>query len=153
MSDRGIFVLSFATALLVLAGSYFQPQLFRLDAAQSTIFIAIAALVYFGENRYSYMLGTVYPPLWYMVEIFAGTFVYDFRIVFNFFRGTSNLPLDKPLDVLTWLAAAILCFHSLRAWRREVPERFMGKTFWICLVISLAYVGVLALWYLDVLPE
>ncbi|MGH9400984.1 MAG: hypothetical protein ACRD2P_02625 [Terriglobia bacterium] len=153
MSDRGIFALSFATAVFILAGSYFQPQLLRLDTAQSTIFIAIAALVYFGENRYSYMLGTVCPPLWYLVEIFAGTWVYDFRMVFNFFRGTSNLPLDKPLDVLAWLAAAVLCFRSLSAWRREVPEHFVGKPFWVCLLISLAYIGVLSLWYLDLLPE
>ncbi|HEV2501335.1 MAG TPA: hypothetical protein VGY31_17320 [Terriglobia bacterium] len=152
-ADRGIFALSFATALLILAGSYFQPQLFNLDAAQSTIFIAIAALVYYNENRYSAMLGMVCPPLWYAVEIFAGTFLYDFHIVFNFFRGTSNLPLDKPLNVLAWIAAAILCFRSLHAWRREIRERFLGKTFWICLAISLAYIGVLALWYMNVLPE
>lgn len=152
-ADGGILGLSFATAILILAGSYFQPQLFNLDAAESTIFIAIAALVYFGESRYSFMLGMVCPPLWYAVEIFAGTFVYDFRIVFNFFRGTSNLPLDKPLNVLAWIAAALLCFRSARAWRREARERFLGKTFWICLAISLAYIGVLALWYTNVLPE
>lgn len=115
------------------------------------MFIAIAALAYFGENRAAATMGMLCPPLWFAVEIFAGRWSYDFGIVFNFLRGASNLPLDKPLDVLAWIAAAILCVRSLRAWRKQAHS--LDKTFWICLAFSLAWAALMVLWHLNLLPE
>lgn len=153
MTDRGTFALSIAAALVVLAGANFQPQFFHIDAIQSSMFIAIAALAYFGENRARAALGLLCPPLWFAVEILVGVWRYDFGIVFNYLRGTSNLPLDKPLNVLAWIAAAILCARSLRAWRKQTPKHSFDKTFWICLAFSLVWAAVMTLWYLNLLPE
>lgn len=151
MSDRGTFALSLAVALLVLAGANSQPQFFHIDAIQSSMFIAIAALVYFAESLPAATMGMLCPPLWFAVEIFAGAWGYSFHIVFDFLRGTSNLPLDKPLNIAAWIAAAILCVRSFRAWRRQSAS--LDKTFWICLAFSLVWAAVMTLWYLNVLPE
>lgn len=144
MSDRAIFRLSISTALLILASSYFRPQDFHFDALESTFFIAVAALAYFGENRFSYMLAALAPPLWWTAGIYTGALPGDFRIVVTFIAGTSNLPLDRPLSLLAWIDGAVLCAFGVRAWRREIQRP--GKAFWICLAISIAEAAAVILW-------
>jgi hypothetical protein len=39
----------------------------------------------------------------------------------------------------------IVCY---RAWRKQVTEKFIGKTFWISLVVAVGYDVLLAGWYL-----
>lgn len=48
------------------------------------------------------------------------------------------------------LTAMVLIFVSVRAWRREVPERLLGKTFWVCSAVSVTYALILALWHLRI---
>jgi uncharacterized membrane protein len=152
MSDRGIFTAALVTAVLILAGAFVLPQFFLFECAKSLIFVAIALLVFTGENHYSYMLGIIFPPLWYLVDIAVGGFLHDFRVFFDFVAGKSISPIDTPLHALAWMAGAVVFVASLRALQKEVPEKFVGNTFWICLGISLAYIAILSEWYLHMFP-
>jgi len=152
MSNRWVFLAAFLTATFMVAGAFALPPLFYFELAKSLIFIAIAVLVFFGEDRFSYMLGTVFPPLWFLVDLLAGGFISDFSVLFSYMGGQGVSPLSTPLDGVARLSAILLFAVSLAAWRREVNERFWGKTFWTCLIISVIYVGILTMWYLSLFP-
>lgn len=152
MSNRWVFLAAFLTATFMVAGAFALPPFFYFEIAKSLIFIAIAVLVFFGENRFSYMLGTVFPPLWFLVDLLAGGFTNDFGVLFHYLGGQGISPMSTPLDGIARLSAIFLFAVSLAAWRREVNERFWGKTFWTCLIISVIYVGILTMWYLRLFP-
>ncbi len=149
MSDRNVFVAAFLTAILIVAGAFVLNQFFFFELAKSTIFVAVAVLVFYGENRFSYMLGIMAPMLWFIVDILTGTFISDFRVLFNYVTGGSVAPLETPLHGLSRLVAVVLIVASARAWRKEVSEKFVGRTFWIGVVVSLTYAVVMAGWYMQ----
>ncbi len=147
MSDRGVFVAAFLTVVLIIAGAFVLPQFFYFELAKASIFAAIGILVFFGEDRYSYMLGILAPIYWFLAEFVVGALTRDFIVLANYLRMRTIPALDTPLHGFALLAAVLLAVLSYRAWRKEVPEKFAGKTFWICLGISLAYAVVVGLWY------
>ena len=147
MSNRWVFLAAFLTTVLIVAGAFSLSQFFFFELAKSVIFMAVAMLVFFNEDRFGYMLGIIFPPLWFLVDILVGVFFSDFAVMFRYLSGKGAGELGTPLDGFARLAAVLLFVTSLRAWKKEVPERFLGKTFWTSLVICLAYVGVLTIWY------
>jgi hypothetical protein len=148
MSDRGVFTTAIVTAVLILAGAFVLPQFFFFESAKALIFIAIAVLVFYGEDRYSYMLGIVFPPLWFIVDIVVGALGQDFRVLLDFLSGHFGSVVSTPLHAVARLMAIILFILCVRAWRKQVPEKFLGKVFWSCLIISLVYIALLTLWYM-----
>jgi hypothetical protein len=152
MSNRWVFLAAFLTATFMVAGAFALPPYFYFELVTSSIFIAIGVMVFFGEDRYSYMLGIVFTSLWFLVDLLMGGFISDFRSFFHYLGGHGISALSTPLNGFARLAAIFLFAVSLAAWRREVNERFWGKTFWKCLIISVAYVGILTVWYLRLFP-
>jgi len=152
MSNRWVFLAAFLTATFLVAGAFALLPFFYFELAKSSIFIAIALLVFFGEDRYSYMLGAIFVPIWFAVDLLVGGFINDFSVLFHYVAGQSISSLSTPLDGIARLSAIFLFAVSLAAWRREVNERFWGKTFWTCLIISVVYVGILAIWYVKLFP-
>ena len=146
MSDRWVFLMALLSALFIQAAAFQLPHFFLFELAKSAIFVAIAVLAFFGEDRYSYMLGMVFPPLWFLIDIAAGGFVGDFRVFFDYLSGRGVAPLETPLHGLARLTAALLALASLRAWRKVTPGR-LGRAFATCAVISVLYVSILAFWY------
>jgi hypothetical protein len=98
------------------------------------------------------MLGTVFPPLWFLVDILAGEWVTDFQVLYEYLGGKEIGQVATPLDGFARLAAIFLFIASLHAWRKEVEGPFWGKAFWSCLIISLAYVAGLAFWHSQLFP-
>lgn len=148
MSNRWVFLAAFSTTVLIIAGAFSLTQFFYFELAKSVVFLAIAMLVFFNEEQFGYMLGIIFPPLWFLADILLGVFFSDFAVMFRYLGGKPIPQLSTPLDGFARLVAIFLFFASLRAWKKEVSERFFGKTFWTFLVISLVYVSVLAVWYL-----
>jgi hypothetical protein len=153
MSDRGVFTAAIVTAVLILAGAFVLPQLFFFESAKALIFVAVAVMVFYGEDRYSYMLGIVFPPLWFIGDIVIGAFGHDFRVLLSFLSGNPGSQLDTPLHAVARLTAVVLFVVGVRAWGKQVAEKFLGKTFWVSLVICLAYIGLLTLWYVRLFPK
>lgn len=152
MSNRWVFLAAFLTATFMVAGAFALPPLFYFELAKSSIFIALAVMVFFGENRFSYMLGTIFAPIWFAVDILVGGFANDFSALFRYASNQGISPMSTPLDGIARLAAVFLFAVSLAAWRREVNERFWRKTFRASLIISVVYVGILAMWYVKLFP-
>jgi hypothetical protein len=152
MSNRWVFLAAFLTATFMVAGAFALSPFFYFELAKSSIFIAIGVMVFFGEDRYSYMLGTIFVPIWFLVDLLVGGFVLEFSVLFHYVGGQGASAMSTPLDGIARLAAIFLFGVSLAAWRREVNERFWGKTFWTCLIISVVYVGILTIWYLRLFP-
>src|SRR5579863_8121554 len=143
MADRKVFTAALLTAVLLLAGAFELPRFFFFfELAKSTIYFGIALLV-----RYGYVLGMVAPVLLFIVDMLVGTFFHDFRVLGDFVTGHSIAAFDTPVHALARLAALGLIVASIQAWRKTVPERMVGKTFWAGLAVSLVYVGVLTGWY------
>jgi len=147
MSDRGIFVVSFLIVVLIVAGAFALPQFFFFELFKSLIYVLIAVMVFFGDNKYSYMLGIVTPPLWFVLSIVLGGFFADLELLLSYLRGESIPLTDTPLHGLALLAQILLVILCARSWRKEVPGPFFGKAFGICLAVSVVYVGILAGWY------
>lgn len=147
MSDRAIFVISFLTVVLIVAGAFALDQFFFFELFKSLIYLLVAVMIYFGDNVYSYMLGIVAPPLWFLLNMILGGFFEEFGVLFAYLAGREVPPTDTPLHALAILLQAALVVLCWRAWKKEVSAPFVGKPFAVSLAISLAYVGVLAVWY------
>jgi len=151
MSDQRVFTAALLTAVLIVAGAFTLREFFAFELVKSSIYIAIAVLVYYGENQYSFMLGIVAPPLWFIVDILGGIFFRDFQVLYSYLMGKGVAPLETPLDGLARISAAVLMAVSIQAWRREVPGRFISKPFWTAVVVSVAYAAVLTGWHFGIL--
>jgi uncharacterized membrane protein len=148
MSDRWVFLTAFLTVVVIVAGAFAMPHYFTFELLKSLIYLAIALLVFFGEDRFSYMLGIVTPPLRFIMAILFGGFFREFKVLFGALAGRPVLSQDTPLRGLSILLEIALIFVCYRAWRKQVPEKFVGKTFWISLAIALGYVAILAGWHI-----
>jgi hypothetical protein len=151
MSDQRVFTAALLTAVLIVAGAFTLREFFAFELVRSSIYIAIAVLVYYGENQYSFMLGIIAPPLWFIVDILGGIFFRDFQVLYGYLMGKGVAPLETPLHGLARISAAVLMVVSIQAWRREVPGRFISKPFWTSVVVSLMYAAVLMGWHFGIL--
>ena len=147
MSDRWVFLTAFLTLVLVVAGAFVIPEFFAYELLKSLIYLVIALMVFFGEDKFSYMLGIVVPPVWFILQILLGEFFGDFAVLFGYVTGKSTRPMDTPLHGVALLTEILLFFLCLRAWRKQVTEKLFGKTFGICLGIAIAYAAILAGWH------
>lgn len=147
MPDRWVFLTAFLTAILIVAGAFVLPEFFIFELAKSTIFVAIAVMVFFGEDRYSYMLAVIAPVLWFLTDIVGGVFFDDFRVLLAYLAQRQTPALETPLHGFSRLMAIVLVVLGVRAWRKQVPEKFFGKTFAVCLMISFLYAGAVAALY------
>lgn len=147
MSDRGVFVAAFLTVVLIVASAFALPQFFFFDLYKSSIFIIIAVMVYFGEDKYSYMLGILAPPLWTLLDILLGGFIPDLKVLIDYLARKPLGAVDTPLHGLALISMWVLTILSIRAWRKQVSEPFFGKTFAVALGVSLAYVLIGGAWY------
>jgi hypothetical protein len=146
MSDRGVFLAAFLTLVLVVAGAFALPQLFIYELLKSTIIVVIAVMVFFGEDKFPYMMGMIAPILWFAYSLLTGGFISDFAAMFRFLSGKPSGPLETPLHGFAILSAVALVIVCARAWRKQVTEKFLGKTFATALVVGLIWIGILAVW-------
>ena len=148
MSDRWVFLIAFLTVIVIVAGAFAMPHYFGFELLRSLIYLAIALMVFFGEDRFSYMLGIVVPPLRFILAILLGGFFGEFGVLVGALAGKPTPPLDTPLHGLSILLEILLMFVCYRAWRKQVSGKFIGKTFWISLASAVVYDVILAGWYL-----
>ncbi|HXW13611.1 MAG TPA: hypothetical protein VEN79_03800 [Terriglobia bacterium] len=146
MSDRGVFLAAFLTCVLVVASAFALPQFFIYELLKSTIFVVIAVMVYFGEDKFPYMLGMIAPIVWFIFSLLTGGFIPEIAAMIRFLSGKPSAPLETPLGgfaILSGLGLVIVC---ARAWRKQITEKFFGKTFVNALIVSLVWIAVLAIW-------
>lgn len=139
MSDRGVFVVAFSIVVLIGGGAFAIPQFFPFELLKSLIYVAIAIMVFFGENKYSYMLGIVSPVVGWVATIAAGGFFREFEVLFASIAMKPISGLDTPLHALAFIAQALLVGLCWKAWNKEVPLPFFGKVFGTSLAIALAH--------------
>src|ERR1019366_7409112 len=120
MSDRGVFLAAFLTVVLLAAGAFAIPEFFVYELLTSTIFVVIAVMVFFGDDKFPYMLGILAPLVWFIFKLLLGELFRDLRVLKTFLRGIPTGRLDTPLHGFALLAAAVLLVVSARAWRKEV---------------------------------
>ncbi len=147
MSDRWVFLIAFLTVIVILAGAFAMPHYFSFEILKSMIYLVIALLVFFGEDRFSYMLGIVAPPLRFILAILLGGFFAEFGVLFGYLTGKPAAPMDTPLHGLSILMEILLVVVCYRAWRKQVTAKFLGKTFWTCVAVAVGYDVLLAGWY------
>ena len=150
MSDRGVFVAAFVTVVLIGGGAFAIPQFFPLELARSLIYVAIAIMVFFGEDKYSYMLGILAPAVGWIAAIVTGEFVDAFQVLFASVAMKPLAALETPLHALALITEALLAILSWRAWSKEVPLPFLGKVFGICLAIALGHALVVFLYFVKI---
>lgn len=147
MSDRWVFATAFLTVVLIVAGAFAIPDYFSFELVKSLIFVVIAVMSFFGEDQYSYMLGVIAPLLEFALNILLGGFFGEFSTLWAYITRQHMAKVDTPLHGFAILTAATLVVLCFRAFRKQVSEKFLGKTFFISLGISAVYVGILAVWY------
>lgn len=147
MSDRGVFVAAFATVVLIGGGAFAIPQFFPFELLRSLIFVAIAIMVFFGENQYSYMLGILSPVVSWIGTLLVGGFVNEFKILFASIAMKPIGSMETPLHGLTLITQGLLAVLCWRAWNKEVPLPFLGKIFGTCLAIAVGHALVVYLYF------
>lgn len=148
MSDRWVFLVSVLTVVFIVAGAFAVVPLFWYELMKSLIFLTVALLVFFGENRFSFMLGFVAPVVWLLADLLLGGLVQDMQVLMGALMGNGVPPLDTPLHGVAILLEIILALLALMAWRKQVTERLFGKTFGLALAVSVVYTGLLVGYYL-----
>ena len=143
MSDRGVFLAASLTLVLVVAGAFSIPQFFVYELVTSTIFVVIAVMVFFGDDKFPYMLGMVAPIVWFIFAFLPGELGGDIMALLRFLSGKPLGTFETPLPGFAILTGLALLILSVRAWRKQVTEKFIGKTFATATVVSLVWVGVL----------
>lgn len=146
MPDRGVFLAAFLTLVLVVAGAFAIPEFFIYELLTSTVFVVIAVMVFFGEDKFPYMLGIIAPILWFVFSLLTGGLVAALGATVRFLSGKPSTSFETPLHGFAFLAALVLLVLSSRAWRKQITEKFLGKTFATAAVISLIWVVALAAW-------
>ncbi len=146
MSDRSVFVVAFTIVVLIGGGAFAIPQFFPFELLKSLIYVAIAIMVFFGENQYSYMLGIVSPVVGWVATIGAGGFFHEFEVLFASIAMKPVPALETPLHGLAILGQALLVALCWRAWHKEVPLPFFGKVFGTCLAIAVGH-GIAVFFY------
>lgn len=147
MADRWVFLAAFLVVVLGVASAFVVPPFFSFELLKSLVFFAVALLAFFGEDRFSFMLGIIAVPFWFVLDILLGEFFHDFEVLVDYLAGKGVASTDTPLHGVAHLVEAILVVLCIRAWRKQVPEKFFGKTFVVCVLISLGYVGILGAWH------
>ncbi len=153
MSDRGVFVAAFTTVVLIVAGAFALPQFFPFELIKSLIYVAIAILVFFGEDKYSYMLGIVVPIVGWVLNIILGGFFDEFSILWASVSMKSIPPLETPLHGLAILTEILLLALCWRAWQKEVPLPFFGKVFGVSLAVALVHAIALGAYFALGIPR
>jgi hypothetical protein len=146
MSDRGAFLVAFLTLVLVIASAFALPELFIHELLIAAIFVVIAVMIFFGDDKFPYMLGMIAPVLWVIVSLLTGRLFSDFGAMFDFLKGQPSGPGGTPLHGFAILAALALVVVSYRAWGKQVTEKFFARTFSIAMVIGLIWVAILFAW-------
>jgi hypothetical protein len=146
MSDRGVFLAAFLTLVLVVASAFALPELFVYELLTSTIFVVIAVMVFFGDDKFPYMLGITAPVLWFIFSVLTGGFVTDIGALLRFLGGRPSGRLETPLHGFAILTGLLLLILSARAWRKQVTDKFLGKTFTLATIVSVIWVGAIAAW-------
>jgi len=146
MSDRGVFLAAFLTLVLVVASAFALPELFIYELLTSTIFVVIAVMVFFGDDKFPYMLGMTAPILWFIYSILTGGFLSDLAALWDFLTLKRSGTAETPLHGFAILAALVLVIVSARAWRKQVTDKFLGKTLGLATAVSLVWIAVIAAW-------
>jgi len=146
MSDRWVFLVAFLTLVLTVAGAFVIPEFFVYQLLTSLIFLVIALLVFFGEDEFPYMLGMIAPILWWIFSLLVGGVFGDLKALLAFVGGRPSPAMETPLHGLALLMGLLLLIVAARAWRKQITQKFLGKTFAVALVVGLVWVGVLAGW-------
>jgi hypothetical protein len=146
MPDRGVFLAAFLTLVLVVAGAFAIPEFFIYELLTSMIFVVIAVMVFFGEDKFPYMLGIIAPILWFVFSLLTGGLIAALGATVRFLSGKPSTSFETPLHGFAFLAALVLLVLSSRAWRKQITEKFLGKTFATAAVVSLIWVVALAAW-------
>jgi hypothetical protein len=146
MSDRGVFLAAFLTLVLVVAGAFVIPEFFVYELLTSTIFVVVAVMVFFGEDKFPYMLGMIAPVLWILFRLLTGGIIREFGVLLRFLSGRPSGPYDTPLHGFAILSGLVLLVLCARAWQKQITEKFLGKTFATALVVGVVWIAVLAIW-------
>jgi hypothetical protein len=146
MSDRGVFLAAFLTVVLIVAGAFAIPEFFVYELLTSTVFVVIGVMVFFGDDKFPYMLGMIAPVVWIVFKLLVGELFRDLHVLLRFLAIRPSGPLDTPLHGFALLSALMLLVFSARAWRKQVTEKFTGKTFITALIVALLWVGALGVW-------
>ena len=112
--------------------------------------VAVLADQHVGRQRAGsvYMLGMIAPVLWIIFSLLSGGFSRDFAVLGRFLSGGPLHPFETPLHGFAILSGLALLVVSARAWRKQITEKFLGKTFVTALVVGVVWVAVLAVWQL-----
>jgi hypothetical protein len=92
------------------------------------------------------MLGMIAPILWFIYSLLTGGFFSDIATMLRFLAGKPSGPLETPLHGFAILSGLMLIILCARAWRKQITEKFFGKTFVTALIVALIWIGVLAVW-------
>ena len=64
----------------------------------------------------------------------------------RFLSGKPSGPLETPIHGFAILSGLALVIVSARAWRKQITEKFLGKTFVSALIVGLVWIVMLAVW-------
>lgn len=147
MSNRAVFITSFLIATMILFAAFSLSQLFYFHLYESLIYVLIALMVFYGENRYSYMLGIIVPSIWLLVELLMGYFRDDVANFLLVITRHTVLSYDSALHGAVSMLSVLLLFFSVRVYRREVGRPGLGKSIAVSGGVAAIYFGILLSWF------
>ena len=147
--NRVVLALSILVALMFASVSVDEPEFLLLHIYEASIYVILAAFLYFGREEWAYPLGMILPVVWILLSFLTGRLQAGFR-QFGLLVGrqevsnlTSLLAVGITISGLALAAASAFYYH------KEIHGSITAgpKNFALGAVISLAYYAVLVLWF------
>jgi hypothetical protein len=153
MVHRGIATLAGGMVFCFMVLAQLDSQFFFLHFYESLMYLAIILMLFYFEDHWAYMLGMLTPAGWLILNLANWQLVLAFRQTAQYFGGEAPLAGAGPVTLLTAFVSLLMMWFCWRRWKQEFSGLGKGaKTFWVSLVIVLAYYGILVFWFTRLVP-
>jgi hypothetical protein len=128
--------------------SHFDSQFLLVHLSESLIYIAIALMLLFFEDRWAYMFGMVAPAAWLLLTVVTSAFGEPMRQMSRILLAEEPNYTPFALGVVVSMLSVAMIVVCAYRWKREFAGLGKGRsTFLVSVGIVTVYYGVMAVWF------
>ena len=150
---RDIAALAGGQVVCFLVLTHLEPNFFLIHLYQSILYVALLVMLFYMEDRWAYMIGTLASVVWLGMAYATGILGSAVRQLAAS-RQDWNATFVGFIAVLTAVIAILMIAFCGRHWMKEYSG--LGKlrsTFLVSLGIVIVYYGILIRWFWDMIPN
>ena len=151
---RDVATLAGAQIACFLLLTHLEPNFFLIHLYQSILYIAILVLLFYMEDRWAYMIGTLASVVWLGVAYESGILGSAVRQISQLRSANWNASPVAMVALTTALLAVLMIAFCGRHWMKEYSGLGKGRsTFFMSLGIVAVYYATLLWFFWGMIPN